>query len=148
MWGRAALVICLVAACGGGATVVAPSSGPEAAGDGGAASGPVDAAPPEKPFAGSALEATQLIGAAVDAKSSEVQKCVEDYRQRKNLPRQRVEVSLGIDQEGRLLGATLKKAKPDPTLSECIQKALAGAPFPRSHSGVISVTKIYEEIEQ
>jgi hypothetical protein len=104
--------------------------------------------PATRPFAGSAAEATQLIGTAVDKKSAEVQKCVIEYRTRKNLPRERVSIQLGIDQEGRLLGATLPKGKSDTTLSECVQRALADAPFPRSHTGVISITKSYEEIVQ
>lgn len=107
-----------------------------------------DAGPPAKPFAGSAVEATQLIGAAVDKKTGDVQKCVAEYRARKNLPHERVTISMGIDQEGRLLGATLPKGKTDATLSECVQAALVNAPFPRSHSGVISITKSYEEIVQ
>jgi len=107
-----------------------------------------DAAPPPRPFAGSAAEATQLIGAAVDKNATAVQKCVSEYRTRKNLPHERVTISMGIDQEGRLLGATLPKGKTDTPLSDCIQAALANAQFPRSHSGVISITKSYEELVQ
>jgi len=148
----------LVVACGGPGA--AGAGGPEAPGaasakegsDGGAATSAsaagADAAPQPKPFAGSAAEATQLIGAAVDKNSTAVQKCVSDYRTRKNLPHERVTISMGIDQEGRLLGATLPKGKSDTPLSECIQAALANAAFPRSHSGVISITKSYEELVQ
>lgn len=107
-----------------------------------------DAGPPAKPFAGSAAEATQLIGAAVDKGSDKVQKCVSEYRARKNMPHERVTISMGIDQEGKLLGATLPKGKTDEVLSTCVQSALANAPFPRSHAGVISITKTYEEISQ
>ena len=64
------------------------------------------------------------------------------------MPHERVAISVGIDQEGRLLGATLKNAKPDAPLSECITKALTGLPFPRSHAGVIQITKTFEEIVQ
>jgi hypothetical protein len=116
--------------------------------DAGAAAASVDAGPPPKPFAGSASEATQLIGAAVDKGAADVGKCVAEYRTRKNLPHERVTISMGLDQEGRLLGATLPKGKTDAILSACIQSALANAPFPRSHSGVISITKSYEEIVQ
>lgn len=139
---------------GCGAAKTADSGGPGSlsttakdAADGGATA-ETDAAPKQRPFAGSAVEATQLIGAAVDRKANEMQKCVAEYRARKNMPHERVSVSLGIDQEGRLLGATLPKGKTDPTLSECVQRALADAPFPRSHTGVISITKSYEEIVQ
>ena len=112
--------------------------------------GPADAGEQvvTRPFAGTSAEATQLIGAAVDKRSTDVQKCVAEYRTRKNLPHERVSISMGIDQEGRLLGAALPKGKTDATLSECVQQALANAPFPRSHSGVISITKSYEEIVQ
>ncbi|MDB4933703.1 MAG: hypothetical protein JWP87_675 [Labilithrix sp.] len=167
MRSRPVLVLITVAsllgsACGGAKTsdTNAPGS-PGAASaknvsDGGAGAGAgaggattaADAGPPAKPFAGSAVEATQLIGAAVDRKTADVQKCVAEYRTRKNLPHERVTISMGIDQEGRLLGATLPKGKTDSALSDCIQAALANAPFPRSHSGVISITKSYEEIVQ
>lgn len=148
-----ALVATTSAGCGtpsstpGAAAAPGAASAKDGAGDGGAASA-ADAAPAARPFAGSAVEATQLIGAAVDKKSAEVQKCVVEYRARKNLPRERVSIQLGIDQEGRLLGATLPKGKTDTVLSDCVQKALADAPFPRSHTGVISITKSYEEIVQ
>jgi hypothetical protein len=147
------LVLTTSAGCGGPKTTDGAAGSPAAASakdgasDAGAASA-ADAAPAPRPFAGSAAEATQLIGAAVDKKAAEVQKCVVEYRTRKNLPRERVSIQLGIDQEGRLLGATLPKGKTDAPLSECVQRALADAPFPRSHTGVISITKSYEEIVQ
>jgi hypothetical protein len=147
----------LSSACGGAQATDATAPGaPTAASakdasEGGTAAptaASADAGPPAKPFAGSAVEATQLIGAAVDKKTADVQKCVAEYRTRKKLPHERVTISMGIDQEGRLLGATLPKGKTDAALSECVQAALANAPFPRSHSGVISITKSYEEIVQ
>jgi hypothetical protein len=145
-----------LAACGAGS---APAPGGPAAasakgasadhGDGGAAGGGnLDAAAAPKPFAGSPVEATQLIGTAIDKQAGEMKKCVADYRTRKNLAHERVQISVGIDQEGRLLGATVKGGKPDAPFSECVQRALANAPFPRSHAGIIQVTKSYEEIEQ
>jgi hypothetical protein len=139
--------------CGPGKAQDAGSSGPthpttKDASDAGAAAASADAGPPQKPFAGSAAEATQLIGAAIDKGASGVQKCVADYRTRKNMPHERVTISMGIDQEGRLLGATLPKGKTDEALSSCVQAALAGSMFPRSHAGVISITKTYEEISQ
>ncbi len=143
----------LAVACGGGgapepgAPGAAAAKGASAA-DAGGSAGKADAAPASKPFAGSPIEATQLIGEAIDKNAAEMRKCVSDYRARKKIPHERVEISVGIDQEGRLLGATLKGGKPDATFSDCVQRALAGAPFPRSHAGVIQVTKSYEEIEQ
>jgi len=143
----------VVAACGGrGAGGPSTPPGAAAAKDGSASgaadAGAPDAAPPAKPFAGSPTEATQLIGDAIDKNGAEIKKCVGDYRARKKLPHQRVEISVGIDQDGRLLGATSKGGKQDPAFSECLQRALSGAQFPRSHAGVIQVTKSYEEIEQ
>lgn len=146
----------LLAACGPGGGGAGVPGAPGAASakegsDGGAATSAqtgADAAPPPKPFAGSAAEATQLIGVAVDKNAAAVQKCVVEYRARKNLPHERVTISMGIDQEGRLLGATLPKGKTDTPLSDCVQAALANAAFPRSHSGVISITKSYEELVQ
>ncbi|AKU95912.1 hypothetical protein AKJ09_02576 [Labilithrix luteola] len=138
-------------ACGGSQTPQASGPQPATAKEGEVAdAGPeaaAAAAPPERPFAGSATEATQLISGVVDKYTDPVSKCVREYRARKNLPRQRVELSVGIDQDGRLLGVTLK-GKPDPTLSSCVQDVLKGAMFPRSHAGVITVTKSYEEIVQ
>jgi len=142
----------VLAGCGGGSP---PPGGPAGSTSKAAAADHADGgatgdagAPAAKPFAGSPTEATQLIGAAIDKNSADVKKCVVEYRTRKKLPHERVEISVGIDQEGRLLGATLKGNKQDATLSECVQRALSSAPFPRSHAGVIQVTKSYEEIEQ
>lgn len=143
-----------LAACGAGKATdprVAAPQGASAkdAADGGAGAGAsTDAAPPLRPFAGSAVDATELIGVAVEKKAPDVHKCINEYRVRKKQPHERVSIQLGIDQEGRLLGATLPKGKEDTVLSDCVQKALASAPFPRSHSGVISITKSYEEIVQ
>lgn len=146
-------VLLALAACGGGsarqpgapAPASAKGAGAQDQGDGGPGGA---VAPAAKPFAGSAPEAAQLIGTAIDKNSSEVGKCVAEYRTRKKMPHERVEISVGIDQDGRLLGATVKGGKPDAALSECVQRALATAPFPRSRAGVIQVTKSFEEIAQ
>lgn len=140
-----------LAACSGGGSrgPTSPAGDPSGAGDGGAdAASPADAGPAEKPFAGSSSEATQLVSAAIDKHRAEMASCVDSYRKRKKLAHARVEVQVGIDQEGNLLGATLGKGKQDPELSACVQSALSTAVFPRSHSGVISITKVYEEILQ
>lgn len=137
------LALTLVVGCAP-ATPQAADARPTGA-DGGALSAQ-DGGAPERPFAGSATEATQLIGMAVDKKSDAVNACIREYRFRKHLAHERVEVQVGIDQEGHLLGVTLPKAGKDSKLTECIKEALKDAAFPRSHSGVISVTKTYEEI--
>ena len=101
----------------------------------------------ERPFAASAAEATTLIAAAVDEKGAQIGACVLDFRVRKNLTRERVSVSFGIDMEGKLLGVA-SKGKEDGELKTCVHKVLDGVKFPRSHAGVITVTKTYEELLQ
>jgi hypothetical protein len=143
------LALCSFAsACGGGKpapsasnNAAAKSDADEHAKDGDAGSGD------ERPFAGSAAEATTLISAVVDKKGSEIGACVREFRVRKKLARERVSVSFGIDMEGRLLGVT-SKGKEDDELKACVQRALEGAPFPRSHAGVITITKTYQELLQ
>ncbi len=125
-----------------GATSATEKESPDA--DGGKGG---DAGANEQPFAGSPAEATSMISAVVDKKGSEIGSCVREFRIRKKLARERVTVSFGIDMEGKLLGVT-SKGKEDAELKACVQKALDGAQFPRSHAGVITVTKTYEEILQ
>ncbi|MBX3224519.1 MAG: hypothetical protein KF795_28655 [Labilithrix sp.] len=136
--------ISLMNACGAGTP--APVTGKSAATESEDADAGSDAGE-ERPFAGSPGEATTLISAAVDKKGAAIGACVRDFRARKNLLRERVTVSFGIDMEGTLLGVT-SKGKEDAELKACVQSALAGATFPRSHAGVITVTKTYEEILQ
>lgn len=134
----------VLAGCAPRARETAAATTPE----GGAAAEPSDKnTPVERPFAGSPAEATQLIGAVIDQNEPAVNRCVREHRARKKMPRERVELSVGIDQEGKLLGITMKK-NPDAELTTCVQEVLRGAPFPRSHAGVITVTKSYEEILQ
>jgi hypothetical protein len=83
----------------------------------------------------------------VDKKSTEIGMCVREFRTRKKLARERVTVSFGIDMEGKLLGVT-SKGKEDAELKACVQDALKGAQFPRSHAGIITITKTYEELLQ
>lgn len=146
--GVASFSLAALACSGAGQKTPTATQSPagSAASAGASADAGSDGGPKEKPFAGSAMEATQLVSAAIDQNRDAVGACVSAYRKRKNLAHARIEVQVGIDQEGNLLGATLGKGKADEELSTCIQRALANAPFPRSHSGVISVTKVYEEI--
>jgi hypothetical protein len=155
LWlGFGTAIVCAVAlgACAGasGASPSAPRAGATSDPDGGAAPGADDASaaasPAERPFAGSVGEATQLISQAIDEKSGAIQRCVDDYRARKKLTHERVSITVGIDQDGHVLGVTLPKGAKDTELSTCAQRALRQVPFPRSHSGVISVTRTYEEI--
>jgi hypothetical protein len=147
---RVAVVLCALSAgaCAGGkpdasnsnnAALATPKNAPDA--------GTADAASTEPPFAGSSAEATSIISAAVDKKGTEIGICVREFRTRKKLARERVTVSFGIDMEGKLLGVT-SKGKEDAELKSCVQDALKGAVFPRSHAGVITVTKTYEELLQ
>ena len=146
----AALLFAFTGGCGGSRPDAssagnASSATAEDAPDAGDAGG--DAGTNEPPFAGSAAEATALISAAVDKKGSEIGTCVREFRERKKLARERVSVSFGIDMEGKLLGVT-SKGKEDAELKACVHRALEGARFPRSHAGVITVTKTYEELLQ
>jgi hypothetical protein len=134
-------------ACGESSTAAPPAS-PSAPPDGGAHATDGDAAAAPRPFAGSVAEATELISQAIDKRSPDVRKCVDGYRARKNSPHERVDIAVGIDQEGTLLGATLPHGRKDDAFSACVMDALRPALFPRSHSGVISVTKSYEEFAQ
>jgi hypothetical protein len=156
---RTALIfvgVLAVASCAGGGSSSSSSSTPSSAPSGApssAASASSQAADAggakgnEKAFAGSTSEATELISAAVDKKHSEISACVREFRARKKGTQNRVAVSFGIDQEGRLLGVTSKGAE-DAAFKACIQDALKTATFPRSHAGVITVTKSYEDIVQ
>jgi hypothetical protein len=118
---------------------------PDAAAAGPAGKAAPDAGPAPRQFAGSTAEATSMISEIVDQRQHEIFMCVHDFRTRKNLARERVAISFGIDQEGKLLGVT-SKGKEDSELQSCVQGVLRSAPFPRSHSGVITVTKTYEEL--
>lgn len=89
-----------------------------------------------------------MITDAVDKKQSEVAKCVQQYRFRTHLAHEKVSVNMGIDQEGRLIGVTLPKNKQDKELSACVQKELKDAKFPRSHAGVITITRTFQEMVQ
>lgn len=133
----------------GGATPTSGAKGTAASTPdaGKAGAGDAAAAADDRPFAGSTAEATSLISTAVDKKQLEISLCIRDFRARKKMARERVAVSFGIDQEGKLLGVTTK-GKEDNELKTCVQDALKGAPFPRSHAGVITVTKTYEELVQ
>lgn len=116
--------------------------------DGGTSGGAADAgSAADRGFAGSIGEATQMINDLVDKRRDELKKCIAEFRKRKNLPREKVSIGLGIDQEGRLLGVTHKNKKDD-QLTGCASEALKGLPFPKSHAGVITVSRTYEEIVQ
>lgn len=115
--------------------------------DGGTAGAAADGGSADRGFAGSIGEATQMINDLVDKRRDELKKCIAEFRMRKNLPREKVSIGLGIDQEGRLLGVTHKNKKDD-QLTGCASEALKGLPFPKSHAGVITVSRTYEEIVQ
>lgn len=149
---RASAWFVLLAACGGGSKDAnAPKPDPSAAASSAKAEGAPDAgaeAGSDRAFAASAAEATQLITDAVDKKQSEIAKCVQQYRFRTHLAHEKVSVNMGIDQEGRLIGVTLPKNKEDKELTACVQKELKDAKFPRSHAGVITITRTFQEMVQ
>jgi hypothetical protein len=120
----------------GGTTAVAPQP----------AAAPAPPPPPEHPFAATSLEATNLIDAAIDARASGLVKCVEAARPKRKNPHAKILVEVGLDQEGHLLGVKAPPGAPaDPDLYACAQAALQGANFPRSHAGIITVVKSFEE---
>ncbi len=144
-----AVALALTLACGGkqggaagpGTNVAGASS----AGDGGADG----SAPAVRPFASTPLEAQSLIQEQVDAHMKTLWKCVADYRTRKGDPHKAVVVDVGIDQEGTLLGVMTPNAKQgdlEPALRDCIFGTLHGLPFPRSHSGVITVRQTFTDV--
>jgi hypothetical protein len=139
----ASLLTCV--ACGPQSPAPTSATAKETGADGSARTKDGGAAPEERPFAGSTAEATSFISTVVDNKHTEIATCVREFRVRKKMAHDRVAVSFGIDQEGKLLGVT-SKGKEDVELQGCIQNALKSALFPRSHSGVITVTKTYEEL--
>src|SRR5262245_4037386 len=115
-------VLALVACAGGSKDANAPK--PDQGAADASASPPSDAgidAAPERPFAKSAAEATQLITDAVDKKQKGVAKCVQQYRFRTHLAHERVSVNIGIDQEGQIIGVLLPKGKEDKELTACVQ---------------------------
>lgn len=110
------------------------------------AAAPAAPPPPEHPFAKNAVEATSLIDDAINSRVNDLARCVDDARMRRKSPHERLSVEVGIDQEGHLLGVELpKKEKRDKVFVDCVFAALQGAPFPKSHSGVITVRKTFED---
>ncbi len=161
-------------ACGGPPKAAAPASGPEgdaAVGSESSATAPPStdgadastavpassgataavsdagaAGPPAKPFAHNAEEATSFIDDAITSRSNALVTCVNDARTRKKDVHAKIVVEVGIDEEGHLLGVKMPKgAKPDKALVDCVLTALRGAPFPRSHAGVITVRRTFED---
>jgi hypothetical protein len=136
----------VLVACGGARTDTG-SSAPaspiaSAASDAGAA-----APSAERPVAKDTGDAVRMISEAVDERKEGMAGCVREYRFRKHLAHAKVEVQIGIDQDGRILGVT-SKGKEDKELFRCVQNVLKDATFPRSKAGVITITKSYEEIVQ
>lgn len=112
------------------------------------AGGDASSAPVERPFASTTLEAQTMIQAVIDARMKALWKCVEDYRTRAGDPHRGVTVNVGIDQEGHLFGVTAADPKHgdlEPVLKECVLDTLSRAPFPRSHTGVITVRQVFQD---
>jgi hypothetical protein len=106
------------------------------------------AAPPPDPhpFAKDAADAESMIDDAIDSRHSQVEKCAAEARVRTGDPHGKVSLLVGIDQEGTVIGVKVPKGeKKDEKLLVCVRAALKGAPFPRSHNGVITIKKTYEE---
>ncbi|HEX7664164.1 MAG TPA: hypothetical protein VF407_06635, partial [Polyangiaceae bacterium] len=102
----------------------------------------------DRPFAKDAAQAESMIDDAIDPRHNEMEKCAADARKRWNEPHMKISLLVGIDQEGNLLGVkrpTKKDKKDDDQLLACVRTALHGAPFPKSHAGVITIKKTYED---
>jgi len=134
----------LVAAACAGATP-APDATPRSSAD----AGPVEAAAPvERPFASTPLEAQTMIQAQIEARSKALWRCVEELRKKVGDPHRAVTVNIGIDQEGHLIGVAapdVKHGDLDPALKTCMTDVLRGAMFPRSHTGVITVKQVFQD---
>lgn len=91
-----------------------------------------------------------MIDDAIDARHDDVDKCCIDARTRWKEPHAKITFLIGIDQEGNVIGVKRpsKKDKNDEALLTCVRAALKGAPFPKSHAGVITIKKTYEEALQ
>jgi hypothetical protein len=156
-WAGSLVAVAMIGlACGGSnqQEAQAPSGGAASGSDAGASSatGPtaVDAAPvdaaPERPFAETPDKATSLIDDAVSTRVAPITTCVAEARTRRKDVHAKVIVEIGIDQEGNLIGVKTPKGQPDDkVLNACVQRALQGAPFPRSHAGVITIKKTFED---
>ena len=119
-------------------------AGAHAGASGAPAEPPEDDRPVEKPFAKNATEATSMMDDAVEKKHKRINKCVDEYRKRKSEPMAKLVVKIGVDQEGNLIGVTAKPVDADAPALDCIRVALKHAPFPKSHAGVIEITKTFE----
>jgi hypothetical protein len=143
---RAAMlpVLGLLAGCAGAkATVAQPPPVQDA---GLPAQPPPVPAPSERPFASTPLEAQTMIQREIDAQRKSLWKCIEDYRTKAGDAHLAVTVDIGIDQEGHLIGvADTKHGGIDPALQGCMTAILRVAPFPRSHTGVITVKQVFQD---
>jgi hypothetical protein len=113
------------------------------------ASAAASAAPAERPFAKTPLEAQSMIQEQIDTRVKVLWKCVEAYRAKKGDPHKPVVADIGIDQEGNLIGITAPNARKggdlDPALRTCLTDGLRGLAFPRSHAGVITVRQSFKD---
>jgi hypothetical protein len=124
------------APAGGGGHAVAGSTPPP----------PSPPPPPPHPFAATSAEATSLIDAAIDERASSLLPCVAAARTRRKNPHEKIQIEVGLDEQGHLMGVKAPKGAPsDPELFHCAQDALTGANFPTSHAGIITVTKTFED---
>lgn len=128
---------------GSGAVVATTGQAPAVVTDAGATP-----AVSQHPFAQDSAEAESMIDDAIDSRHNEMETCAAEARKRWNEPHMKISLLVGIDQEGHLLGVkrpSKKDKKDDDQLLACVRVALKGAPFPKSHAGVITIKKTYEE---
>ncbi len=128
----------MCSACGGAPRHADPPAVSTAADAGAEASAP----PAQHPFARTAFDAEIAIRKEIHARNKALWDCVDDYRGRIGQRHRVVEVDIGIDQEGGLLGVIdtdHAHGSLEPRLKACLIDVLRGAPYPRSHAGVINV---------
>ena len=103
--------------------------------------------PVERPVAKTREEVLTYIDQGVDSKNDEIKACVDAYRKRVNDPQAKLHVQIGIDQEGTVMGVSVKKKAGDDEAAQCVRTAISTAIFPRSlKAGVITVDKVFEFI--
>ena len=87
-----------------------------------------------------------MIDEALEEHRPKVGACVTAARGRSATPDATLAVDITIDQTGKLIGVNAPKGtKGDPLLNTCIREAIAGARFPKSNTGLITIKRTFEK---
>jgi hypothetical protein len=101
---------------------------------------------PERPFASTPEQARSLIDEQIRARMEGLWQCVANRIAAGSGSHRKVVLEFGIDQDGRLIGATAVGAKShplDPAAKACVADALRDAQFPRSKSPITTVRETF-----